>query len=75
VTITEGQRFELRTGFLERIQRGDRHEIRNTGDALLKSLNIYVPPAYTYEGEELSAARKRHYGHATRRAEEFTACY
>jgi hypothetical protein len=25
----------------------DRDEIRNTGDGPLKTLNVYVPPAYT----------------------------
>ena len=39
------------------IQRGDRHEIRNTGASPLKTLNVYVPPAYTDEGEELPAGR------------------
>jgi oxalate decarboxylase/phosphoglucose isomerase-like protein (cupin superfamily) len=37
------------------IQRSDAHEARNTGDGPLKTLNVYVPPAYTGEGEELPA--------------------
>ena len=27
------------------IEHGDEHEIRNTGRTLLRTLNIYVPPA------------------------------
>jgi len=46
-------RVELREGTLVLIQRGDRHEIRNTGSGPLKTLNVYVPPAYTAAGEEL----------------------
>jgi oxalate decarboxylase/phosphoglucose isomerase-like protein (cupin superfamily) len=38
-------------------RRGDGHEIRNTGEALLKTLNVYVPPAYTDEREELPVGR------------------
>ena len=40
------------------IERGDRHEIRNTGRRLLKTLNLYVPPAYTKDGSELPAGRR-----------------
>src|SRR5215471_10181939 len=52
-----GERIELRAGTLVLIQRGDAHEIRNTGEELLRTLNVYVPPAYTKEGEELPAGR------------------
>jgi mannose-6-phosphate isomerase-like protein (cupin superfamily)/low affinity Fe/Cu permease len=45
VAIVEGESVELRAGSLVLIQRGDRHEIRNTGDTPLKTLNIYVPRA------------------------------
>ena len=41
----------LRAGTLVLIQRGDTHEIRNTGRAPLRTLNVYVPPAYTPDGE------------------------
>jgi mannose-6-phosphate isomerase-like protein (cupin superfamily) len=43
----------LRAGTLILIEHGDTHEIRNTGRTPLKTLNVYVPPAYTPEGEEL----------------------
>src|SRR5438132_356489 len=52
-----GERIELREGTLVLIQRGDRHEIRNSGRSPLQTLNVYVPPAYTVEGEELPAGK------------------
>jgi mannose-6-phosphate isomerase-like protein (cupin superfamily) len=48
---------QIRAGTLLLIERGDRHEIRNNGRALLKTLNFYVPPAYTVSGEELPRAK------------------
>jgi mannose-6-phosphate isomerase-like protein (cupin superfamily) len=55
--IVNGRRVGLRAGTLLLIQRGDTHEIRNTGRGPLRTLNIYVPPAYTAAGEELPAGR------------------
>jgi mannose-6-phosphate isomerase-like protein (cupin superfamily) len=52
-----GHTYPLEAGSLILIQRGDRHEIRNTGRSLLKTLNIYVPPAYSPDGDELPAAK------------------
>jgi len=49
VAVVEGEQVRLRAGTLVLIQRGDRHEIRNTGDRPLQTLNVYVPPAYTEE--------------------------
>lgn len=51
------RRLPLRTGTLLFISRGDRHEVRNTGRTLLKTLNLYVPPAYTQSGNELKRAK------------------
>ena len=48
-----GRRFALRAGTLLLIEARDEHEIKNTGRALLRTLNIYVPPAYTRTGDEL----------------------
>ena len=39
------------------IRRGEWHEIWNTEDAPLQTLNVYVPPAYTGEGDELPAGK------------------
>ena len=57
VAIVEGERVELREGKLVLIGRGETHEIRNTGDTPLKTLNVYVPPAYTEDGDELPAGK------------------
>ena len=53
-----GKRHALREGTLMLIERGDRHEIRNTGRDLLRTLNIYVPPAYDSQGDELPAGKR-----------------
>ena len=58
VAIVNGRRITLRAGALVLIERGDRHEIRNTGRTPLRTLNIYVPPAYTSGGDELPRGRK-----------------
>jgi mannose-6-phosphate isomerase-like protein (cupin superfamily) len=47
----------LRPGTLLLIEHGNRHEICNTGRALLKTLNFYVPPAYSRKGNELPPAK------------------
>jgi mannose-6-phosphate isomerase-like protein (cupin superfamily) len=52
-----GRRVPLKKGSLVLIERGDRHEIRNTGRTPLVTLNVYVPPAYTTQGDELPAGR------------------
>ena len=58
VAIVNGRRIRLRAGALVLIERGDRHEIRNIGRTPLRTLNIYVPPAYTSGGDELPRGRK-----------------
>jgi mannose-6-phosphate isomerase-like protein (cupin superfamily) len=58
VAIIEGRRHSLRAGTLILIERGNRHEIRNTGRRPLRTLNVYVPPAYTKSGNELLRGRK-----------------
>lgn len=39
-------------------ERKERHEIRNTGRAPLRTLNFYVPPAYRKDGNELPRGKK-----------------
>jgi mannose-6-phosphate isomerase-like protein (cupin superfamily) len=51
--IVNGHQYQLKRGALLLIQRGDKHEIRNSGRRPLKTLNFYVPPAYSAGGEEL----------------------
>lgn len=58
VAIVEGRRQPLSAGSLLVIERGERHEIRNTGATPLKTLNLYYPPAYDAQGEPLSPGRK-----------------
>ena len=58
LAVVNGKRHVLRAGSLVLIEKGDTHEIRNTGRTLLKTLNLYVPPAYRSDGEELPRGRK-----------------
>lgn len=51
--LINGQKIPLKAGSMLLIERGDRHEIRNTGRRLLKTVSIYLPPAYKSDGEEL----------------------
>ena len=55
--LINGKRYALKQGTLMLIEHGDRHEIRNTGRALLRTLNFYVPPAYDSDGDELPPAK------------------
>lgn len=48
----EGEPLPLRAGVLLLIERGESHEIRNTGEPL-RTLALYVPPAYTADGDTL----------------------
>ena len=57
VATVNGKRYPLREQVLLLIEKGDEHEIRNNGKSLLRTLNFYVPPAYTEEGEELPAGK------------------
>jgi mannose-6-phosphate isomerase-like protein (cupin superfamily) len=57
VAVVNGRRRRLRAGSLLLIERGDEHEVRNTGRAALRTLNLYVPPAYRRDGNELPAGR------------------
>jgi mannose-6-phosphate isomerase-like protein (cupin superfamily) len=55
--VINGRAKKLRQGTMLLIEAGDRHEIRNTGRALLKTVSVYVPPAYRDEETELPAGR------------------
>jgi mannose-6-phosphate isomerase-like protein (cupin superfamily) len=52
-----GRRYPLRPGSLLLIEHADEHEIAATGDEPLRTLNLYVPPAYSREGDALPAAK------------------
>jgi len=57
IARVNGRRYRLRAGILMLFEHGDRHEVRNTGRSILRTLNIYVPPAYRKDGEELPAGK------------------
>lgn len=40
-------------GQLGKLEAGDAREIRSTGRGLLKTVSVYLPPAYDREGEVL----------------------
>jgi mannose-6-phosphate isomerase-like protein (cupin superfamily) len=55
--IVSGRRHVLKRYSLLLIEHGERHEIRNTGQSPLKTLNLYSPPGYAKEGNELPRAK------------------
>ena len=40
------------------IERKEKHQIRNSGRGLLRTLDIYVPPAYRRDGNPRSRGKK-----------------
>jgi len=58
VATVNRRRYPLRPGTLMLIERGDEHEVRNSGRTPLRTLNVYVPPAYDAEGGELPAGKR-----------------
>lgn len=58
VAIVDGTHVPLSPGKLLVIERGENHEIRNTSDELLKTLNFYQPPAFDADGEPLGPGRE-----------------
>ena len=52
-----GRRHALKAGTLLLIERGVTHEITNAGRTPLKTLNLYVPPAYSVSGRPLPRGR------------------
>src|SRR5688500_4998339 len=58
VAIVNGRRHALRAGTLMLIEKGDRHEVRATGDQPMRTLNFYAPPAYDAKGDELPAGKR-----------------
>lgn len=57
LATVEGKTQKLKAGSLLLIPRNQRHEIRNTGRTVLKTLNFYDPPAYDAAGEPLRAGK------------------
>ncbi len=44
--VVAGERVDLSKGSLLLIEAGEGHEIVNTGDEPLRTLNVYAPPEY-----------------------------
>ena len=57
--LINGKPYALRARTLVLIEQGDTHEIRNTGKRKLRTVNVYVPPAYRKSGEPLPRGRSR----------------
>lgn len=49
----KGKHVPLGVGTLLLIEKGEAHEIANTGKTPLVTLNVYAPPAYDDDGEPL----------------------
>ena len=47
----------LEPGSLLVIEHGERHEVDNTGDELLKTLNFYYPPAFDAGGDAIGPGK------------------
>jgi len=58
VATVEGEPVPLKAGTLLVIEKGERHEVRNTGRTLLKTLNFYYPPAFDAEGDPKGPGRE-----------------
>jgi mannose-6-phosphate isomerase-like protein (cupin superfamily) len=59
VAIVEGRRAALKAGSLVLIEKGEEHEIRNTGKRQLRTFLVYTPPAYKKSGARLPAGKPR----------------
>jgi mannose-6-phosphate isomerase-like protein (cupin superfamily) len=59
VSAASGERrqVELVPGTLLVIEHGERHEIDNTGNELLKTLNFYYPPAFDANGNPVGPGK------------------
>ena len=59
VAIVNGRRYMLKPGVIMLIERGDIHELKATGRKPLKTINIYVPPAFKDEETPLPAGQPK----------------
>ena len=58
MATVEGRKVPLKAGVLLVIEKGEHHEVRNTGRTLLKTLNFYYPPAFDREGDPKGPGRE-----------------
>lgn len=54
----DGKRHRLRAGTLLLIEQREKHQVRNTGRGLLRTLNFYAPPAYRKDGNPRSRGKR-----------------
>src|SRR5690349_15522432 len=52
------RRIKLEIGSLLIIEKGELHQIINTGKRMLRTINFYAPPAYDAEGEPIGTLRR-----------------
>lgn len=57
VAVVEGRRVRLKPGTLLTIEKGERHEVRNTSATPLRTLNFYSPPAFDADGDPVGPGR------------------
>ena len=51
--LVNKRRVLIKEGSLLLIEKGEIHQVKNTGRVPLATINLYVPPAYTEVGEPL----------------------
>jgi len=51
------RRVKLAAGSLLLIEKGELHQIKNTGKRPMRTINFYAPPAYDENGEPLGVVR------------------
>jgi mannose-6-phosphate isomerase-like protein (cupin superfamily) len=49
---------QLRAGDVLLIEKGERHQVKNTGKRAFRTINFYAPPAYDDEGEVKPSAKR-----------------
>ncbi|HSR64707.1 MAG TPA: cupin domain-containing protein [Xanthomonadaceae bacterium] len=57
LAIVDGREQPLRRGDLLVVEHGEEHEVRATGDAPLRTLNFYYPPAFDREGDPVGPGK------------------
>ena len=55
--IVEGRRQALKDGSLLLVEKGEAHQVTNTGRRPMVTVNVYAPPAYTDAGDLRPAQR------------------
>jgi mannose-6-phosphate isomerase-like protein (cupin superfamily) len=55
--LVNKRKVKIAEGSLLLIEKGEVHQVKNTGNSPLVTLNLYVPPAYAEDGEPL---KRRH---------------